>query len=83
MRAIIDKFDGGPVGLSNLAAVIGEEDETIEEVYEPYLIKEGFIKRMPRGRVAMGRAYEHLGRKPLGGDPASPENGAGEQLDLL
>ena len=83
LRAIIDKFDGGPVGLSNLAAVIGEEDETIEEVYEPYLIKEGFIKRMPRGRVAMGRAYEHLGRKPPGGDTTSAEDGGGGQLDLL
>jgi holliday junction DNA helicase RuvB len=62
LAAIIDKFNGGPVGLSNLAAVIGEESETIEEVYEPYLIKEGFIKRTPRGRQAMERAYRHLGR---------------------
>jgi Holliday junction DNA helicase RuvB len=76
LAAIIDKFDGGPVGLSNLAAVIGEEEETIEEVYEPYLIKEGFIKRMPRGRMAMERAYEHLDYKP-------PEPLDGEQLDLL
>ena len=83
LRAIVEKFNGGPVGLSNIAAVIGEEDETIEEVYEPYLIKEGFIKRMPRGRVAMGRAYEHLGRKPPGEDPTSAEDGRGEQLDLL
>ena len=64
LSAIIDKFGGGPVGLSNLAAVIGEEPETIEEVYEPYLIKETFIKRTPRGRQAMPRAYEHLGRTP-------------------
>ncbi len=62
LAAIIDKFGGGPVGLSNLAAVIGEEAETLEEVYEPYLIKEAFIKRTPRGRQAMRRAYEHLGR---------------------
>lgn len=64
LAAIVDKFDGGPVGLSNLAAVIGEEAETIEEVYEPYLIKEAFIKRTPRGRQAMERAYRHLGRTP-------------------
>ena len=76
LSAIIDKFGGGPVGLSNLAAVIGEEDETIEEVYEPYLIQEGFIKRTPRGRQAMARAYEHLGRMPPAGDD-------GPQLDLL
>jgi Holliday junction DNA helicase RuvB len=64
LEAIIGKFHGGPVGLSNLAAVIGEEAETIEEVYEPYLIKEGFIKRTPRGRQAMERAYTHLGLEP-------------------
>ncbi len=74
MEAIIDKFDGGPVGVTNLAAVIGEEAETIEEVYEPYLIKEAFIKRTPRGRQAMERAYRHLGR-PL---PAGSS-----QLELL
>ncbi len=61
LRAIIEKFNGGPVGLSNLAAVIGEEEETLEEVVEPYLIKEGFVKRTPRGRVVMPRAYQHLG----------------------
>jgi Holliday junction DNA helicase RuvB len=64
LRAVIDKFNGGPVGLSNLAAVIGEDEETLEEVYEPYLIKEGFLKRTPRGRQAMARAYEHLGLPP-------------------
>ncbi len=73
LRAVIDKFNGGPVGLSNLAAVIGEDEETLEEVYEPYLIKEGFLKRTPRGRQAMARAYEHLGK-------ALPE---GPQLNLL
>ena len=60
LSAVIDRFDGGPVGLNNLAAVIGEEAETISDVYEPYLIKEGFLKRTPRGRTAMARAYEHL-----------------------
>ncbi|NKB72594.1 MAG: Holliday junction branch migration DNA helicase RuvB [Candidatus Latescibacteria bacterium] len=80
LAALIDKFDGGPVGLSNLAAVIGEEAETIEEVYEPYLIKESFMKRTPRGRQAMKRAYEHLGRSW----PTDPDAGPdGQQLDLL
>ena len=76
LRAIIEKFNGGPVGLSNLAAVIGEEAETIEEVVEPYLIKEGFIKRTPKGRVAMPRAWERLGIEP-------PEGPGGDQLGLL
>lgn len=76
LRAIIEKFNGGPVGLSNLAAVIGEEAETIEEVIEPYLMKEGFIKRTPKGRVAMPRAWDRLGIEP-------PEGAGGEQLGLL
>lgn len=58
---IIDKFDGGPVGLDNLAAAIGEERETIEDVIEPFLIQQGFIQRTPRGRIATQRAYLHLG----------------------
>ncbi len=62
LLTIMDKFDGGPVGLDTLAAAIGEEKDTIEDVYEPYLIQEGFIKRTPRGRVATRRAYEHFGR---------------------
>ncbi|NTS78124.1 Holliday junction branch migration DNA helicase RuvB [Catenovulum sp. SM1970] len=61
LDAIIDKFEGGPVGLDNLAAAIGEEKETIEDVIEPYLIQQGFIQRTPRGRIATPRAYEHLG----------------------
>ena len=76
LRAIIEKFDGGPVGLNNLAAIIGEEEETIQEVYEPYLIMEGFVKRTPKGRMAMPRAYEHLGLKP-------PDGSGGGQMDLL
>ncbi len=76
LSAVVDRFNGGPVGLDNLAAVIGEEAETISDVYEPYLIKEGFLKRTPRGRRAMTRAYEHLGRPlPTEQDP--------DQLDLL
>ena len=79
LETVIDKFAGGPVGVNNLAAVIGEEAETITEVYEPYLIKEGFLRRTPQGRRAMARAYEHLGR-PLPGDVGGDNN---RQLDLL
>ena len=59
---IIDKFDGGPVGLDTLAASIGEDSGTIEDVYEPYLVKNNFINRTPKGRVATSFAYEHFGR---------------------
>jgi Holliday junction DNA helicase RuvB len=62
LGAIIDKFDGGPVGVDSLAAAVGEESDTIEEVYEPYLLQEGFLARTSRGRVATQRAYTHLGR---------------------
>ena len=61
LTTIIDKFRGGPVGLDTLAASIGEDRNTIEDVYEPYLLQLGFINRAPRGRIAMPRAYEHLG----------------------
>jgi len=61
LRAIIDKFDGGPVGVDNLAAAIGEERGSIEDVVEPYLIQEGFLMRTPRGRVATASAYRHFG----------------------
>ncbi len=64
LSVIIDHHDGGPVGLNNLAAACGEESHTIEEVYEPFLILQGMIRRTPRGRVATAIAYEHLGRKP-------------------
>ncbi|ETT03438.1 Holliday junction branch migration DNA helicase RuvB [Providencia sp. PROV188] len=62
--AIIDKFMGGPVGVDNLAAAIGEERETIEDVLEPYLIQQGFIQRTPRGRMATAHAYSHFGLTP-------------------
>ncbi|ATG17586.1 Holliday junction branch migration DNA helicase RuvB [Providencia alcalifaciens] len=62
--AIIDKFMGGPVGVDNLAAAIGEERETIEDVLEPYLIQQGFIQRTPRGRMATAHAYLHFGLTP-------------------
>ncbi len=61
MLAIIDKFDGGPVGIDTLAAAVGEDAGTLEEVYEPYLIRAGFIQKTPRGRTATTRAYEHFG----------------------
>ena len=60
LETIIVKFNGGPVGLSTIAAAIGEEEETIEEVYEPYLIQEGFLKRTPRGRATTLNAYQAL-----------------------
>ena len=64
MLAIIEKFMGGPVGLDNLAAAIGEEKETIEDVIEPFLIQQGFIQRTPRGRIASALAYRHFGFEP-------------------
>ena len=65
LSTIIDKFKGGPVGLNTIATAMGEDAGTIEDVYEPYLIKEGFIKRTPRGREATELAYKHLGKTPL------------------
>ena len=72
LLTIIDKFRGGPVGLSTIATAIGEDTGTIEEVYEPFLIMEGFIKRTPRGRMATKLAYEHLGRNPYSGNIMEP-----------
>ncbi|MCK3656273.1 Holliday junction DNA helicase RuvB [Pasteurellaceae bacterium Macca] len=67
LEAIIQRFDGGPVGVDNLAAAIGEERDTIEDVLEPYLIQQGFLQRTPRGRIATARTYQHLGlTKPEG-----------------
>ena len=62
LTTIIDKFNGGPVGLTTIATALGEDAETVEEVYEPFLIKEGFIKRTPRGREVTMLAYSHLGK---------------------
>ena len=62
LSAVINKFNGGPVGLNTIATAVGEESGTIEEVYEPFLIKEGFLKRTPRGREATEHAYKHLGK---------------------
>ncbi|MBK7147871.1 MAG: Holliday junction branch migration DNA helicase RuvB [Bacteroidetes bacterium] len=66
LAAIIEKFKGGPVGLTTIATAVGEEAGTLEEVYEPFLIKEGFLKRTPRGREATEMAYRHLGKTPPG-----------------
>ncbi|TMK67230.1 MAG: Holliday junction branch migration DNA helicase RuvB [Actinobacteria bacterium] len=67
LRTICEKFEGGPVGLSTLSVAVAEEPDTIEDVYEPYLLQSGFVKRTPRGRVATARAYEHLGiERPAG-----------------
>jgi Holliday junction DNA helicase RuvB len=64
LEAVIHRFDGGPVGLDNLAAAIGEEAGTIEDVIEPYLIQQGFLQRTPRGRTATLAAWRHLGLAP-------------------
>jgi Holliday junction DNA helicase RuvB len=63
MEVVIGKFKGGPVGISALAVAVGEEEDTIEEIYEPFLIQEGFLDRTPRGRMATSAAYQHLGLK--------------------
>lgn len=65
LQAIIERFDGGPVGLDNLAAAIGEERDTIEDVLEPFLIQQGFLQRTPRGRIATSRTYRHFGLDKL------------------
>jgi Holliday junction DNA helicase RuvB len=69
LKTIIDKFGGGPVGLGTVAAAVGEDAETIEEVYEPFLVQNGFLQRTPRGRVATKRAYEHFGYTPPSAQP--------------
>lgn len=72
LLTIIDKFRGGPVGISTIATAIGEDSGTVEEVYEPYLIMEGFIKRTPRGRMVTELAYRHFGRNPYTGNIMQP-----------
>ncbi|WP_337677784.1 Holliday junction branch migration DNA helicase RuvB [Hallella sp.] len=73
LLTIIDKFKGGPVGVSTIATAIGEDSGTVEDVYEPYLIMEGFVKRTPRGRMVTPLAYEHLGRNPYSGNVMQTE----------
>ncbi len=63
LSTLVDKFGGGPVGLDTIATAVGEQSDTLEDVYEPYLLMEGYLYRTPRGRVATPRAYQHLGRK--------------------
>jgi holliday junction DNA helicase RuvB len=73
LRAIIEKFDGGPVGLGTIGAAVGEDAGTIEEVYEPFLVQNGFLQRTPRGRLATPRAYRHFGyAPPAESAPAEP-----------
>jgi len=72
LRSICEKFGGGPVGLSTLAVAVGEEPDTVEEVYEPYLLQQGYLMRTPRGRVATDSAFAHLGLEP--------PRGAGQRL---
>jgi len=72
LSAVIDKFAGGPVGVDNLAAAIGEARDTIEDVIEPYLIQQGYLQRTPRGRMATPAIYRHLGFPPPAGAPTSP-----------
>jgi Holliday junction DNA helicase RuvB len=67
LATIIDKFKGGPVGITTISTAVGEEPGTLEEVYEPFLIQEGFLQRTPRGREATEKAYKHLGKMKTGG----------------
>lgn len=77
LRTLIDKFGGGPVGLASLAVAMSEDPRTLEEVYEPFLIKEGFLKRTPQGRVATERAFKHLEYEIPGGAIGKPGAGQG------
>lgn len=81
LLAVLEKFNGGPVGVDNLAAAIGEERDTIEDVLEPYLIQQGYLQRTPRGRVATPHAYRHFGLPVSGATPGGPTSdlfGTGE-----
>ncbi|MEX2182173.1 MAG: Holliday junction branch migration DNA helicase RuvB [Gemmatimonadaceae bacterium] len=71
LRAIIEKFEGGPVGVGTIAAAVGEDADTLEEVYEPFLVQHGFLQRTPRGRTATAQAYRHLGYPPPNRPPES------------
>jgi Holliday junction DNA helicase RuvB len=64
LSVIIDDYEGGPVGVETLAAALGEPRDTIEDVYEPFLLQQGFLGRTPRGRIATRKAFAHLGKKP-------------------
>ena len=73
LRAIIEKFEGGPVGVGSIAAAVAEDAGTIEEVYEPFLVQNGFLQRTPRGRVATSLAYRHFGFSPPTTSESQPE----------
>jgi Holliday junction DNA helicase RuvB len=75
LKVIIDDYEGGPVGVETLAAALGEPRDTIEDVYEPYLLQQGYLGRTPRGRVATKKAFEHLGRVGDVGRSASEPSG--------
>ncbi|MBU6438559.1 MAG: Holliday junction branch migration DNA helicase RuvB, partial [Betaproteobacteria bacterium] len=75
LEAIVHRFGGGPVGVDNLAAAIGEERDTIEDVIEPFLIQQGYLQRTPRGRIASAASYRHLGLA------VPPTPGAGELFE--
>ena len=81
LEAVILRFDGGPVGLDNVAAAIGEERDTIEDVIEPFLIQQGFLQRTPRGRIATLAAYRHLGVSPPKGLGMGPQAATGGLFD--
>jgi holliday junction DNA helicase RuvB len=73
LKTIIEKFEGGPVGVKTIAAAVGEDEGTIEEVYEPFLVQQGFLQRTPRGRLATPQAYRHFGYTlPASGSPSQP-----------
>jgi Holliday junction DNA helicase RuvB len=78
LLTIVEKFDGGPVGIETIAASISEDPDTIMDVYEPYLMQVGFLQRTPRGRVATAHAYQHLGLPPKD-KPESPQGKLWEQ----
>jgi Holliday junction DNA helicase RuvB len=69
LEAVVSKFGGGPVGLGTLAIAVGEEPETVEDAYEPFLLQVGLLQRTPRGRIATAAAYRHLGMEPPGASP--------------
>lgn len=81
LRAIMEKFDGGPVGVDSLAAAVGEERGTIEDVIEPYLIQQGFMMRTPRGRVVTKRSWQHFGLNAPQNDTQQPQSGLFESND--
>jgi Holliday junction DNA helicase RuvB len=73
LLCLIEKFGGGPVGIETMSAALNEERDTLEDVYEPFLLQQGFLQRTPRGRIAGNKAYTHLGLKTPSGDPSQNE----------